>query len=151
MSASSGTDGTDASAVDSYPEDSDDNPLTLSMPVFNRADLPPPPEKLDRDAIRQLEVELLGSERTLRRREVASGAGVSLLSARKLWRAMGFPNIGDDDVAFTAKDMKALTTIIELVRKEQLTESAAISLMATRSPRLISVLTTTASESLSKP
>lgn len=128
MSASSGTDGTEASAVDPFADDPDDNPLTLSMPVFNRADLPPPPEKLDRDAIRQLEVELLGAERTLRRREVASGAGVSLLSARKLWRAMGFPNIGDDDVAFTEKDMEALTTIIELVRKEQLTESAAISI-----------------------
>ncbi|MDF9277777.1 adenylate/guanylate cyclase domain-containing protein [Arthrobacter sp. EH-1B-1] len=98
------------------------------MPAFNRADLPPPPEKLDRDAIRRLEVELLGAERTLRRRDVATGAGVSLLSARKLWRAMGFPNIGDDDVAFTEKDMEALTTIIELVRKEQLTESAAISI-----------------------
>ncbi len=128
MSANSGTDGTEPSADDSFDENSDDNPLTLSMPVFNRADLPPPPDKLDRDAIRKLEVELLGAERTLRRREVASGAGVSLLSARKLWRAMGFPNIGDDDVAFTEKDMGALTTIIELVRKEQLTESAAISI-----------------------
>lgn len=128
MSANSGTDGTEPSADDSFDEDSDDNPLTLSMPVFNRADLAPPPDKLDRDAIRKLEVELLGAERTLRRREVASGAGVSLLSARKLWRAMGFPNIGDDDVAFTEKDMDALTTIIELVRKEQLTESAAISI-----------------------
>ena len=127
MSANSGTDGTEAGGTGSYPDDPD-NPLTLSMPVFNRADLPPPPDKLDRDAIRRLEVELLGAERTLRRRDVATGAGVSLLSARKLWRAMGFPNIGDDDVAFTEKDMEALTTIIELVRKEQLTESAAISI-----------------------
>lgn len=127
MSASSGTDESegDGSFTD---EPDDDNPLTLSMPVFNPADLPPASDTLDRDAIRQLEIELLGAERTLRRREVASGAGVSLLSARKLWRAMGFPNIGDDDVAFTEKDMEALTIIIELVRKEQLTESAAISI-----------------------
>lgn len=127
MIASSGTDGTETGGAGSFADD-DDNPLTLSMPAFNRADLPPPPDKLDRDAIKALEIELLGAERTLRRREVASGAGVSLLSARKLWRAMGFPNIGDDDVAFTEKDMAALTTIIELVRKEQLTESAAISI-----------------------
>ncbi|SDH95497.1 adenylate cyclase [Arthrobacter subterraneus] len=127
MNASSGTDGTETGGAGSFADD-DDNPLTLSMPAFNRADLPPPPDKLDRDAIKALEIELLGAERTLRRREVASGAGVSLLSARKLWRAMGFPNIGDDDVAFTEKDMAALTTIIELVRKEQLTESAAISI-----------------------
>ncbi|WP_323961947.1 adenylate/guanylate cyclase domain-containing protein [Arthrobacter sp. JZ12] len=98
------------------------------MPIIRRPDPRPAPDKLDRESVRRLEVELLGAERTLRRREVASGAGVSLLSARKLWRAMGFPNIGDEDVAFTPNDMEALTTIIELVRKEQLTESAAISI-----------------------
>jgi adenylate cyclase len=110
------------------PEDDDDNPLTLSMPVFSPRDLPDPDAELDREAIRRLEIELLGGERTLRRRDVAAGAGVSLLSARKLWRAMGFPNIGDDDVAFTAHDQDALTNIIELVRREQLTEDAAISI-----------------------
>ena len=86
------------------------------------------PGELDREAIRRLERELLGAERTLKRRDIAAGAGVSLLSARKLWRAMGFPNIGDDDVAFTEKDLGALTTIIDLVRQEQLTEDAAISI-----------------------
>jgi adenylate cyclase len=40
----------------------------------------------------------------------------------------GLPNIGDEDIAFTEKDKKALTTIIELVRREQLTEDAAISI-----------------------
>ncbi|KNC18793.1 cyclase [Arthrobacter sp. RIT-PI-e] len=89
---------------------------------------PPVPVELDRETIRNLERELLGAERTLRRREIAAGAGVSLLSARKLWRAMGFPNIGDEDVAFTEKDLDALTVIIDLVRQEQLTEDAAISI-----------------------
>ncbi len=88
----------------------------------------PAPLELDRETIRQLECELLGAERTLRRRDIAAAAGVSLLSARKLWRAMGFPNIGDDDVAFTKKDLGALTTIIDMVRQEQLTEDAAISI-----------------------
>ncbi|WP_418909735.1 adenylate/guanylate cyclase domain-containing protein [Arthrobacter antioxidans] len=86
------------------------------------------PIELDRETIRRLERELLGAERTLKRRDIAAGAGVSLLSARKLWRAMGFPNIGDDDIAFTEKDLGALTTIIDLVRQEQLTEDAAISI-----------------------
>ncbi|WP_438502334.1 adenylate/guanylate cyclase domain-containing protein [Arthrobacter pityocampae] len=86
------------------------------------------PIELDRETIRRLERELLGAERTLKRRDIAAGAGVSLLSARKLWRAMGFPNIGDDDIAFTQKDLGALTTIIDLVRQEQLTEDAAISI-----------------------
>ena len=106
----------------------DEDPLTLSMPVFRPEELPPPALELDREAIRALEIELLGAERTLRRREVAAGAGVSLLSARKLWRAMGFPNISDEDVAFTEKDKDALITIIELVRREQLTEDAAVSI-----------------------
>ncbi|MHA7287394.1 adenylate/guanylate cyclase domain-containing protein [Arthrobacter sp. MDT3-44] len=89
---------------------------------------PAGPIELDRESIRRLERELLGAERTLKRRDIAAGAKVSLLSARKLWRAMGFPNIGDDDVAFTEKDLHALTTIIDMVRQEQLTEDAAISI-----------------------
>lgn len=107
------------------PEEQD--PMTLSLPVIGK-DHPEPPAEIDRETIRNLEIELLGAERTLRRRDVAAGAGVSLLSARKLWRAMGFPNIGDEDMAFTEKDKDALTTIIELVRSEQLTEDAAISI-----------------------
>lgn len=119
--------------------DAENRPATRSMAVLHSGDTPvtavePDPARmqpvvhLNRETIRNLEIELLGAERTLRRRDVAAGAGVSLLSARKLWRAMGFPNIGDDDIAFTAKDQDALTTIIELVRQEQLTEDAAISI-----------------------
>ncbi len=86
-----------------------------------------PTKNPDREAIRALEIELLGAERTLKRREIAAGAGVSLLSARKLWRAMGFPNLADEDVAFTTKDLEALNTIVGLVREEKLTEEATIS------------------------
>ncbi|WP_245580340.1 adenylate/guanylate cyclase domain-containing protein [Arthrobacter castelli] len=93
----------------------------------NSADTGATPPEPDREAIKALEVELLGSERTLRRREVAAGAGVSLLSARKLWRAMGFPNLGDEDLAFTDNDLNALNTVIQLVRESKLTEEAAIS------------------------
>ncbi|WP_434621207.1 adenylate/guanylate cyclase domain-containing protein [Arthrobacter sp. A5] len=81
----------------------------------------------ERSALQALEARLLGGERKFRRREVAHGAGVSLLSARKLWRAMGFPNLGDDDVAFSERDQDALTTVIDVVRSGLLTEDAAIS------------------------
>ncbi|MET1153928.1 adenylate/guanylate cyclase domain-containing protein [Arthrobacter sp.] len=84
--------------------------------------------KVDRQAIKDLEMRLLGSERSMKRREVAAGAGVSLLSARKIWRALGFANLGDEDLAFTQADLEALTTIIDLVREERLTEEAAISI-----------------------
>ncbi|MCQ1996201.1 adenylate/guanylate cyclase domain-containing protein [Arthrobacter sp. zg-Y1171] len=85
--------------------------------------------EIDREDVRKLEAQLLGGPRTLRRREAAAEAGVSLLSARKLWRAMGFPNLDDDAVFFTEQDREALSTVIELVRDEQLTEDAAISIM----------------------
>lgn len=81
----------------------------------------------ERIALKALEQRLLGGERKLRRREVAAGAGLSLLSARKLWRALGFPNIGDEDVAFTERDQAALNTIVDQVRSGRLTEEAAIS------------------------
>ncbi|MET3809660.1 adenylate/guanylate cyclase domain-containing protein [Arthrobacter sp. UYEF3] len=81
----------------------------------------------DRLAAKALEQRLLGGERKLRRREVAAGAGLSLLSARKLWRALGFPNLGDEDVAFTERDQTALNTIVDQVRTGKLTEEAAIS------------------------
>lgn len=81
----------------------------------------------ERLATKALEQRLLGGERKLRRREVAAGAGLSLLSARKLWRALGFPNLGDEDVAFTEKDQIALNTVVDLVRTGKLTEEAAIS------------------------
>jgi adenylate cyclase len=81
----------------------------------------------ERIAIKALEARLLGGERKLRRREVAAGAGLSLLSARKLWRALGFPNLGDEEVAFTERDQAALNTTVDLVRTGKLTEEAAIS------------------------
>ena len=81
----------------------------------------------ERVAAKALEARLLGGERKLRRREVAAGAGLSLLSARKLWRALGFPNFGDEDVAFTERDQAALSTVVDLVRSGVLTEEAAIS------------------------
>lgn len=81
-----------------------------------------------RDAVRDLERRLLGADRTMRRREMAAGAGVSLLSARKIWRALGFPNLGDEEVFFTTVDQEALKSILEMVREGVLTEETAISL-----------------------
>lgn len=79
-------------------------------------------------AVRDLEQELIGGERSMKRREVAADVGVSLLSARKIWRALGFPNLGDDDTFFTEADEVGLRTIVDLVRDEKVTEEAAISL-----------------------
>jgi adenylate cyclase len=73
-----------------------------------------------------LERALLGGPRRWRRREVARGAGVSLMSARKLWRALGFASVDDEDVAFTDADAQALERTVSMVRDELLDEETAI-------------------------
>ncbi|WP_369699712.1 adenylate/guanylate cyclase domain-containing protein [Nesterenkonia sp. Act20] len=78
--------------------------------------------------IRDLEHRLLGAERTLTYREMAQQLGVSTRSARRLWRALGFPNLDDDVKAFTQADVEALATMIELVRDGHLNEETAISM-----------------------
>ncbi|WP_426303411.1 adenylate/guanylate cyclase domain-containing protein [Arthrobacter sp. R-11] len=114
---------------DSLPEPSLDEPITRPLPVTPDPQVSPPTGVMsaERIAMKVLETRLLGGERKLRRREVAAAAGVSVLSARKLWRALGFPNFGDEDVAFTEQDLTALSTILDLVRAGKLTEEAAIS------------------------
>jgi adenylate cyclase len=75
-----------------------------------------------------LRLRLLGGPRRWRRREVARAVGVSLLSARKLWRALGFPNVTDADVAFTDADAEALGRVAGLVREGFIDEPTAIAL-----------------------
>lgn len=79
-------------------------------------------------AISTLEKELLGGPRNMTRRDMAGELGVSLISARKLWRALGFPNVKDEDRAFTQLDTDAIGTMIDLVRRGTLNEETAISL-----------------------
>jgi adenylate cyclase len=64
-----------------------------------------------------LERELLGGDRVYTRNQVAERAGVSTEHARTLWRALGFADLDDDDVAFTERDVEALRTVDELVRR----------------------------------
>ncbi len=78
--------------------------------------------------IRDLEHRLLGAERTLTYREMAQRMGVSTRSARKLWRALGFPNLENEVKAFTETDAEALATMVDLVRDGYLNEETAISL-----------------------
>ncbi|WP_425279284.1 adenylate/guanylate cyclase domain-containing protein [Arthrobacter nanjingensis] len=104
-------------------------PLTVVPPEGPEPVVPVPTTSLPQlSSVRELQRRLLGGDRTLKRRQVASGVGVSLLSARKIWRALGFPNWGDDDVAFTEADSQALGTIVGMVRDGVLTEETAISI-----------------------
>ncbi len=62
----------------------------------------------------QLESTLLGDAPRLTSEEVAQAAGVPVEDARRLWRALGFPDVGDS-AAFTDADLAALTTITSTV------------------------------------
>lgn len=81
-----------------------------------------------RRGVLELERALMGENRSMGRREAANEAGVSLLAARKIWRALGIPNLKDEDRYFTTSDSQALTTISSLVRDGKMTEDAALSL-----------------------
>ena len=78
------------------------------------------------EAAQAAEARLLGASRHLRRREVSGAAGVSLLSARRFWRALGFPNVDDEAAAFTDEDLSALRRMVDLVRDGVMDDALAL-------------------------
>lgn len=56
----------------------------------------------------RVERTLLGGDRRYTRLQVTEAAGVSLDRARRLWMAMGFAEVDDDEVVFTDGDVEAL-------------------------------------------
>ena len=114
----------------------------------------PAPEPAEREVLRHdLEQRLIGGPRRMRRREVARGVGVSLLSARKLWRALGFASIPDEEAAFTDADADALGRVVSLVRDDLIDEDTAISVaraLGQSTDRLVSWETETLLEFLSE-
>jgi adenylate cyclase len=70
---------------------------------------------------------LLGGPRKYTRDEAAASAGVSVDYARRLWRAMGFANVGDDTKAFTDGDLAALSRLMALVNDGVIDEDLAVS------------------------
>ncbi len=57
---------------------------------------------------------LLGATPSLTRRQVAAEAGVELDTAITLWRSLGFPEVGDDQVVFTPADVEAIRIVKRL-------------------------------------
>lgn len=85
--------------------------------------------RADRPAVSAETVEerLLGGPRRYRRDEVAEAAGVPVEYARRLWRAVGFPDVGDVAVAFTDDDLAALRRVLRLVGDGVLDDELAVS------------------------
>jgi adenylate cyclase len=59
----------------------------------------------------ELEQTILGASPSMTSEAVAEAAGVSVEQARRLWRALGFPDVGDA-AAFTEADADALRTLV---------------------------------------
>ncbi|MGZ4632096.1 MAG: adenylate/guanylate cyclase domain-containing protein [Actinomycetes bacterium] len=91
-------------------------------PVARTGDAADPPDLAD-----QIDTELLGGARKYTRGEVAEQAGVPVEYARRLWRAMGFANVGDAAVAFTDQDLAAIRRLLTLVGDGVLDEELAVS------------------------
>jgi adenylate cyclase len=62
-----------------------------------------------------LESELLGGRPVYTRAEVSAAAGVDVEVGRRLWRALGFADVGDDERAFTERDVEALGIVQALL------------------------------------
>jgi adenylate cyclase len=63
---------------------------------------------------RDFEQALLGGERKFTRIEVSQRAGVSSERAERMWRALGFATVPDDEIAFTDGDVEALRLVAAL-------------------------------------
>jgi adenylate cyclase len=57
---------------------------------------------------------ILGGPRKYTPAEVSDHAGVDRDEARRMWRALGFPTVGDEECVFTDADVAALRTMREL-------------------------------------
>jgi adenylate cyclase len=87
----------------------------------------PDPERPGQASPEDVEEHLLGGPRRYRRDEAAGAAGVPVEHARRLWRAVGFADVGDEAVAFTERDLEALQRVSRLVAAGVLDDELAVS------------------------
>ena len=73
----------------------------------------------------RLAQELIGPA-TLSRRQIAAEIGMDLEQARRLWRALGFPPVADDDVMFTTADAAVLAAIRWLITERGTSEDVVV-------------------------
>ena len=76
---------------------------------------PPPSQLPELPEPNELEELLLGGELRYTRLDAVQLTGVSLAFAERLWRAFGYPQPGDDVVAFTEGDIIALSRLRKLI------------------------------------
>ncbi|MFL6055747.1 MAG: adenylate/guanylate cyclase domain-containing protein [Actinoallomurus sp.] len=74
----------------------------------------------------EIEELLLGGELRFTRIDAIERAGVSEGFAQRLWRAFGFPHLGEETVAFTEGDLDALVRIRDLLHAGLLDEEMVL-------------------------
>ncbi|MCU4185321.1 adenylate/guanylate cyclase domain-containing protein [Acidiferrimicrobium sp. IK] len=79
-------------------------------------------------AVAEVRSALLGGELTLTAGQVAAAAGVSRDLTKRLWRAMGFADIPDDEAAFTQEDLEALRRTGAMMERDDLGEGDVLHL-----------------------
>lgn len=75
------------------------------------------------------EAALIGGRPSLTMVQLAEQAGVSVQAARRFWRGLGFPDIDDDTVHFTPRDVEALRDAAALVSDGYLAQGTVTSLL----------------------
>jgi adenylate cyclase len=74
-----------------------------------------PEARADPDALPQaFEQTLLGGERKYTRHELSAKAGISVERGEKIWHALGFATVPDDEIAFTDDDVEAARLLVAL-------------------------------------
>jgi len=85
------------------------------------------PEETPASGGHDVEQAILGEEPVLTATDVAEQTGVTVDQARRLWRALGFPDRGLE-VAFTSSDAQAVGTLFELVDAKLINFDMAVNL-----------------------
>ncbi|TWD80902.1 adenylate cyclase [Kribbella amoyensis] len=89
--------------------------MTRSDPAGDAAPTSGPSAPADLlDLQKEFERTLLGGERKFTRADVSRRAGISSDRAERMWRALGFATVPDDEVAFTDDDVEALRLVAAL-------------------------------------
>jgi adenylate cyclase len=85
--------------------------------------------KADPDPLPQaVEQTLLGGERRYTRHELSAKAGISVERGERIWHALGFATVPDDEIAFTDDDVEAARLLVALEDDGIVDQSTELSL-----------------------
>lgn len=104
-----------------------EDPRTAAMQILDDADEDDTVYET-RSAAERLEEILLDGKRVLDRREAAKLGGISTVSARKMWRALGMSQTDGSEKAYTVSDAHALRMWAKPVADGLIDQSTALSL-----------------------